>query len=189
MWLKNKKIILISVIVIAIIGILIVVFSNFNVEKIENNVENNLIIPEEEISDEQLRETTLSLYFVNSDNEIAEEIRKIDSKVLLNNPYEETMNLLINGPEDENLKSVIPKNVTINNITKNGECLFIDFSKEFVENQEDNVEIQGLAISQIVDTMTQFTEINSVKILIDGKENQSFKNSTIKFEQLFTKED
>ena len=77
----------------------------------------------------------------------------------------------------------------VNKITKNGECLFIDFSKEFIENQVDNIETQGLAISQIVNTMTQFTEINSVKILIDGKENQCFKNSTIKFERLFTKED
>lgn len=188
-WQKNKRIILISVFALIIIAIIIIVCLNFNIEKVGNVVENNLIIPEEEISDEQLRETTLTLYFVNADNEIAEEIRKIDSKILLNSPYEETMKLLLNGPEDENLKSVIPENVTINKITKNGECLFIDFSKEFVENQEENVEIQGLAISQIVDTMTQFTEINSVKILIDGKENQSFKNSTIKFEQLFTKED
>lgn len=99
------------------------------------------------------------------------------------------MSLLLNGPKTENLKSVLPEGVKVNKITKNGECLFIDFSKEFIENQVDNVETQGLAIGQIVDTMTQFTEINSVKILIDGKENQSFKNSTIKFERLFTKED
>ena len=73
--------------------------------------------------------------------------------------------------------------------SQNDNFLGRDFSKEFIENQVDNVETQGLAIGQIVDTMTQFTEINSVKILIDGKENQSFKNSTIKFERLFTKED
>lgn len=186
---KSKKILIISIIGIAIIAVIVVICCNSNVEKIENNTEGNVIIPEEEISDEQLRETTVTLYFVNSNNEIAEEVRKIDSKVLLNNPYQEVMSLLLNGPKTENLKSVLPEGVKVNKITKNGECLFIDFSKEFIENQVDNVETQGLAIGQIVDTMTQFTEINSVKILIDGKENQSFKNSTIKFERLFTKED
>ena len=186
---KSKKILIISIIVIAIIAVIVVICCNSNVEKIKNNTEENVIIPEEEISDEQLRETTVTLYFVNSNNEITEEVRKIDSKVLLNNPYQEVMKLLLNGPKTENLKSVLPEGVKVNKITKNGECLFIDFSKEFIENQVDNVETQGLAIGQIVDTMTQFTEINSVKILIDGKENQSFKNSTIKFERLFTKED
>ena len=99
------------------------------------------------------------------------------------------MNLLLVGPKTENLKSAIPKNVRINDITKNGDNLIIDFSKEFVENQVDDVEIQGLAISQIVNTVTQFTEINSIKILIDGEENKSFKNGNIKFEQIFTHED
>ena len=32
---------------------------------------------------------------------------KIDSKVLLNNPYQEVMSLLLNGPKTENLKSVL----------------------------------------------------------------------------------
>lgn len=72
---------------------------------------------------------------------------------------------------------------------KKGECIVIDFSKEFIENQNENVEYHGLVISQIVNTMTQFTEINAVKILIDGEENKSFKNGNISFKQVFTKED
>ena len=172
-----------------VIAIIIIVCCNIGVEKIEDNIVENEIIPEEEISDEQLRETTISLYFINENNEITAEIRKIDSKNLLNNPYQEVMNLLLEGPKYNNLKSAIPEGVKLNSITKSGECLIIDFSKEFVENQVDDVEMQGLVISQIVDTMTQFTEINSVKILIDGEENQCFKNGNIKFEQIFTRED
>ena len=132
---KSKKILIISIIVIAIIAVIVVICCNSNVEKIQNNTEENVIIPEEEISDEQLRETTVTLYFVNSNNEIAEEVRKIDSKVLLNNPYQEVMSLLLNGPKTENLKSVLPEGVKVNKITKNGECLFIDFSKEFISRK------------------------------------------------------
>ena len=99
------------------------------------------------------------------------------------------MNLLLGGPKSENLKSAIPENVKVNSIIKSGESLIIDFSKEFIENQNDSVEMQGLVISQIVDTMTQFTEVNAIKILIDGEENRSFENGNINFQQLFTKED
>lgn len=186
---KKKKIIVISIIGIVVVAIILCIFCNVDVEKVENNVVENEIIPEEEISDEQLRETTVSLYYVNENNEITAEIRKLDSKALLENPYKEVMNLLMNGPKSDNLKNLIPKDVKLNNITKNGDNLVIDFSKEFIENQSDDVETQGLVISQIVDTMTQFTEINSVKIVIDGEENKAFKNGNIKFEQIFTKED
>lgn len=189
MNLKNRRIIIVSAIAVIVVVVIILIFCNIGIEKIENNVIENEITPEEEISDEQLRETTISLYYINEDNEITSEIRKIDSKILLNDPYNEVMNLLLSGPKSENLKSAMPENVNINSIIKSGECLIIDFSKEFIEKQNDNVEMQGLVISQIVDTMTQFTEINAIKILIDGEENRSFKNGNINFQQLFIKED
>lgn len=189
MSLKNKKIIIISAVILGIIGIGILIFCNMSVEKIDNGIVDNEITPAEEISDEQLRETTINLYYINNNNEIAVEMRKVDSKILLDEPYKEVMNLLVQGPISDNLKTAFPENVSINNIQKDGDCLIIDFSKEFVENQKDDVEVQGLVISQIVNTAIQFTEINSVKILIDGEANLSFKNGNINFEQIFTHED
>ena len=116
-------------------------------------------------------------------------MRKIDSKILLQNPYLEVMNLLISGPKADCFKTYIPKDVKVNNTKKEGDCIIIDFSKEFIENEEENVDIQSLTISQIVNTMTQFTEINSVKITVEGEENLSFKNGNIKFDRIFTDED
>lgn len=186
---KSKNLLIMAIVISSIIVIGIAVYLNVDVQ-VNNQIEiSNEIVPEEEISDEQLRETVVNLYFVNNDNEIAEETRKVDSKTLIQNPYREVMTLLLGGPKSESLKTTISKNTKINDIEKVGECLVIDFSKEFIEEEEDDVEIQSLTISQIVNTMTQFTEINSVKILIDGQENMSFNNGNIKFEQLFTNED
>ena len=87
---KTKKIIIISLIIVAIIVVGLIVYFNVDVETVNeiDNVNNvNEIVPEEEISDEQLRETTVSLYFLNENNEIAEEVRIVDSKVLIQNPY------------------------------------------------------------------------------------------------------
>ena len=189
---KTKKIIIISLIIVAIIVVGLIVYFNVDVETV-NEIDNvgqvNEIVPEEEISDEQLRETTVNLYFLNENNEIAEEVRIVDSKVLIQNPYKEVMNLLLNGPKSDSLKTVMPKDTRINNITKNGECLTIDFSKEFIDNADNNLETQSLIISQITNTMTQFTEINAIKILIDGAPDKSFKDGNISFQQIFTNED
>lgn len=185
---KKKKIIIISAIVVAVIIGVAVVCCNVDVEKIDNNHVQNEIVPEEEISDEQLRETMISLYYINDNNEITCEYRKIDSKKLLENPYNQVMNMLLEGPKNEELKTAIPKDVKVNSITRQGECLKIDFSKEFIENQNDNVETQGLVINQIVNTMTQFSEINNIKISIEGKSDVTFKNGNINFEQIFTME-
>jgi spore germination protein GerM len=154
-----------------------------------NDIENNEIVPQEEISDAQLRETLVCVYYVDNNNEIVEENQKIDSKNLIKDPYTEVMKLLLNGTKHDNLKTCIPDNVRVNGTKRDGECLFVDLSKEFVDNMSENQEIQSLAISQIVNTMTQFSEINCVKILIDGEANQSFKNGNIRFEQLFFNED
>ncbi|MBR2743856.1 MAG: GerMN domain-containing protein [Clostridia bacterium] len=186
---KKKKIIIIVVSIVVTILIGIIIYFNISIDANNDGIIDEEIVPEEEISDEQFRETIINLFFVNENNEIVEDIRKIDSKILINNPYNEVLNLLIAGPKSDNLKSYIPNGTRVNNIKKDGECLIIDFSKEFIENADENVEKQGLIIGQIVNTMTQFTEINCVKILIDGEENKSFKNSNIKFEQLFIDED
>lgn len=186
---SKKKIMIIGITTFVIICVAVLIYFNIDVEKIDNTAIENEIIPQEEISDQQLRETTICLYFIDENNEIKEEIRKIDSKELIINPYNIAMELLIGGTKTEGLKTCIPNNVKINKIEKSGECLVIDLSKEFIENMEDNVEIQGLSISQIANTMTQFTEINAIKILIDGEANLAFKNGNISFEQLFTHED
>ena len=42
-------------------------------------------------------------------------------------------------------------------------------------------------IYSIVNTLTQLNEIESIKILIEGKENQAFKDNQIKFNYTFLK--
>jgi spore germination protein GerM len=50
-------------------------------------------------------------------------------------------------------------------------CAIINFSNEFLnyENEENKLKI----INSIVNTLTNLKEINSIKILINGKENEN----------------
>ena len=44
------------------------------------------------------------------------------------------------------------------------------------------------AIYSIVNTLCELTEVNKIKILIDGEENKEFKDGKVKFDLLFTKQ-
>lgn len=186
---KTKKVAIILITTTISISLVFLLILNVDVKKVDEETIYNEITPEEELTDNQLRETTINLYFIGDHNELKEIIRKVDSKELLENPYYTVLDLLINKNNESNNKTYIPDGVRINSITRNRECLVIDLSKEFIDNMDENIENQSLAISQIVNTMTQFNEINAIKILIDGNDDCSFKNGNVSFKQLFTNED
>ena len=181
MDLKRVIIVIISIIIIAII-----IFGVYFFIK-EKNIQKEEITeytPEEEISDNQMRQTMISLYF-KSDNVLIPEARLIDVKELINNPYEKVLNMLIEGPKNEKLERTIPEGTKINKIEKEADTLIIDFSKEFIENHKGDEMQEKLTINSIVNTVTELKEINSVVILIDGKENQEFPDGQINFKEIF----
>ena len=146
----------------------------------------NEIIPEEEISEEQMRQTIVSLYFYNENTKsLVPEGRLVDVKELVDKPYDKLMELLMQGPNNGELSKTIPEGTKVNKIELKGDTLYIDFSKEFVDNHEGGEEKEKATIYSIVNTMTNLTEVNSIKILIDGEENKAFNDNKIKFDDPF----
>ena len=162
----NKKRILIILFIIIILGLLITgVYFFINNDR---NIPFIEYVPEEEISDEQLRQTKLTLYFKNGEN-IVPEIRKIDVKQLLD-PYMTVINMLIEGPKNNNFEKIIPEGTKINNIKKEKDMLIVDFSNELIDNIKQESD-KKLIIKSIVNSLTEYVEINKIKILINGDEN------------------
>ena len=133
-------------------------------------------IPEEEITEQQLRQTIVSLYFQSKETkELVPEARLVDIKEIINTPYEKLVNLLIEGPKNEKSQKIIPENTKLLKTYLENDCVVLDFSSEFLNyNKEDEQEKKNL-INSLVNTLTELTEINSVKILIDGNINDQFK--------------
>ena len=179
----NKKIIACIIVILVLIGIGVWYFAFFNKE---DQTQVNEIIPEEEISEEQMRQTIVSLYFYNEETQsLVPEGRLIDVKELLEEPYKKLMELLIAGPQNTSLSKTIPDGTRVNKIELKGETLYLDLSKEFIENHEGGEEKESATIYSIVNTMTNLTEVNAVKILIDGEENKAFQDNKIKFDDPF----
>ena len=176
-----RRIFIISIIIFLILTGIFCIY-NFGIKDKENDITE--IIPQEEITEEQMRQTIVSLYF-KLEEDIVPEARLIDVKELLNNPYEEILEMLIEGPKNNNLEKTIPEGTKINKILKEKDILIIDFSEEFINNHKGGEKEEEITIKSITNTITELTEINGIKILIEGEENKSFKDEKIKFDKIF----
>ena len=179
----NKKIIILTIFtILIIIATFLIINNNKNKKEIE-------YVPQEEISTKQERNTIISLYFKNKEtNELMPEARIIDAKDLLNNPYITIIELLIKGPQNDKLESLISENTKINSAVLKGNVLYVDFSKEFLNNKS-GIEEESKVIYSIVNSLTELNEVLYVRILIDGEENKSFNDNAINFRENFARND
>lgn len=81
--------------------------------------------------------------------------------------YEVVLNELINGPYSSYSERSINEQTKVNSIEKKHKNLKIDLSKEFLKTNNDCY--KDIAVMSIVNTMSQFKEIESIDITIDGK--------------------
>ena len=184
---KNKRLIMyvcIILIVIILMGVGYFIFNN-----IKNKMYFSEYTPEEEITEEQLRQTVVTLYFLDPNTlELAPEARKIDSKLLIKYPYEILINLLIDGPKNDKLLKLIPENTKLLNTEIKNNILYINLSKEFIEEQNLGKEKEELIIKSIVNTVTELTEINKIAILIEGEESKAFPDNELVFDKIFIRD-
>lgn len=164
--LNRKRIILIILGVIVLIA-LIFTIKQFIVVNPEEELSKEYT-PVQEISDADLRKTIVTLYFKEGENnKLVQEGRLIDVKLLLENPYETLIQMLILGPEASSYKKLIPEGTTLNKVELKNDVLEIDFTKDFLNTK--NKEEQELVIESIKKTVTTLNEVNDIVITINGE--------------------
>ena len=172
----KKKIILI----IILLAIILAIVAYFFMQKKGGEIQ------KEYQPDEQMRQTIISLYYRNKETgELMPEGRLIDVKTLLNDPYKTLIEMLIEEPRNNKLESAIPKETVINKVELKDDILYLDVS---IENHQGGEKEENTTIYSIVNTLCELTEVNKIKILIDGEENKEFKDGKVKFDILFTKQ-
>ena len=175
---KNKKLFFLLILVLIIILIILFfVIKNFNVQNTtdETNTFSDYT-PEEEISSEQLRETIVTLYFVDSTTgDLKSEGKLLDSLSLLENPYKKLIELLLEGPESENLSKVFPENTKILDAKFENNCAILNFSEELLNYQDETQKYN--IINSILNTLTELNEINSIQILVNNNVPENFETN------------
>lgn len=188
---KNKKLLLFAIILFIILLILIIsLFLIRNKFNKETNHQLTEYTPAQEFSDDEIRKTIISLYFKNIEtNSLIAEAKAIDVKELYKDPYTYLINMLITGPESEKLESAIPEGTKVNSCTLKGNTVYVDLSKEFVNNAPSGITEESMIIYSIVNTLTELNEVSGVKFLINGEENKSFNDNAMTFKDIFVKND
>ena len=173
---KNKRILAVIVLILIIV-LSFIIYKNVSIENKEDEYQD--YVPEQEISEEQMRQTKLVLYFANNETgELETEIKVVDANTLIKNPEKQIMELLIKGPQSSDLKKLIPDGTILHDIKIENSCAIINVSNEFLnyQNEEEKLKI----INSIVNTLTNLKEIESVKFLINGEENEQLNETYVK---------
>lgn len=182
----NQKIFKRIAVALAII-IIVLLAVMFTLKKTE---EEELVeyIPQEEISDEQYMQTMVTLYFKESTTgNLMPEARLIDAKLLVENPYATLLDLLIQGPKNETLERIIPQGTKVNQVVFEKGIVTVDFSEEFIRDIRLGEEEEMKIVNSVVNTLFELTEVNGVKILVNGEENKGFADQAVLFENIFQK--
>lgn len=176
----NKKIIIAVLTTVILIVLISLVYNNISIEKSGDNYQD--YIPQEEVSEEQLRQTKVILYFINKESgKLESEIKVIEANKLLNNSANEIMQLLLKGPQSSSLEKIIPEGTVVHDVTVDNRCATINVSNEFLnyENEEAKMKI----VNSIVNTLTNLKDVESVKFLINGEINEKIADTYVKINE------
>lgn len=159
---KSTRIILVSILLIAIL-ITIYYFIKNSKEKIE--IEE--YTPEVEITEEQERNTIITLYYLDKETaELLPEARLIDAKELLENPYSKLVSLLLEKPRNEKLIKIIDEDYELENTIIESSIVKINLKTNGQIDIENNKE---KFIQAMKNTLTQLNEVNDIIIFINGE--------------------
>lgn len=117
---------------------------------------------------------SISLYFAEyteTDSYLVKEIRevKVDGSI-----YKKVVEELLKGPESSDLYPTIPSDVRVNSVEISGGTAIVDFSREIITNLDEiphSSATETMAVYSVVNALTEFEEINSVKITVEGKDS------------------
>ena len=93
--------------------------------------------------------------------------------------------MLIEGPKNEQLLKLIPENTKLNNVEIKDGIVYIDFSEDFIKEQNLGEKQEKLIINSILKTLIELSEVNGIKILINGNENCGFPDNAVNFNEIF----
>ncbi len=134
------------------------------------------IVIDGNISAEPTNYEILTLYFKSEDDTgLDTEIREVE--VNPNQPIERyVVEQLILGPEDEGLKSMIPTDTKIRDISSADEICYVDLSGEFVSKQTGTDSDAVAAVYCIVNSLGELEDVTRVQFLIDGEKIDNYNN-------------
>lgn len=117
----------------------------------------------------------VTLYFASKEDTVLVPV-DVEMTVNSNEQFEQSvLNLLIKGPDDENLFGTIPEGTQVKSVYTNEGVCYVDFNEAFATNHLGGSTGEMLTIYSIVNTLTNLPNINKVQFLIEGEIREEYK--------------
>ncbi|MBE3095468.1 MAG: GerMN domain-containing protein, partial [Actinobacteria bacterium] len=110
-------------------------------------------------------EVTINVYYSDQNGEyLIGEARILSGS----SKYVDAISEMMKEPIDSSLVKLIPESTKINSVTVKDGMANVDLSKNFVDDRFVSDTMDNLLIYSIVNTLTEFPDVNSVEFYIDG---------------------
>ena len=110
---------------------------------------------------------SVKVYFGTHDAKfVVAETHKLKNDSLL---LKRAMEALVAGPKSPELVAVLPKATQVRNVAVIDKTAYVDFSREIAKRGFAGSATEILAVGAIVNTLTEFPEVEKVQILVEGK--------------------
>lgn len=110
-------------------------------------------------------EVTINVYYSDQTGEfLIGEARIISG----GSKYVDAISEMMKEPIDSSLVKLIPETTKINSVTVDDGIAKVDLSQNFVDDKWPGETVDILVIYSIVNTLTEFPDVNSVEFYIDG---------------------
>ena len=87
--------------------------------------------------------------------------------------YKATLESLLSGTKAKGMVNIIPKKAKLKSVKVKNGIATVDFSEDLVKNFAGGSTGEEMLAGSIVNTLTEFPEVKSVQIIIEGKEVDS----------------
>ncbi|MGZ8887807.1 MAG: GerMN domain-containing protein [Nitrososphaeraceae archaeon] len=119
---------------------------------------------------------TIKVYYANADvSALVGEERIVGSS----HKYLEAFLELMKPPINPGLVRLVPETVKVNKLTAKNGNIDLDLSKNFIDDRFKSDLMDILLVHSIVNTLTEFKEINTVTFYIDGKKGNAIGEADI----------
>ena len=111
-------------------------------------------------------QTEIKLYFPN---EAGDGLQPVKVNVPSDDKYTQAAKELVAGTKEPGLINIFPKGVTVRSVKVTGNLVTVDFSKELTHKFVGGSTGEQMLVSALVNTMTEFPEIERVMITVEGE--------------------
>ena len=129
-------------------------------------------LPDKEKEKAAKGKLTIKVYYPDEQGMKLQAVKKT-VKVGSDDKYTAALKALLDGTKEQGLATIVPKQAKIKSVKVQGDTAFVDFDDNLIKKFIGGSTGEEMLVGSIVNTLTEFSEIKKVQLLVEGKKIES----------------